>query len=130
MTEKQIITALRAIMNSKRVKLTDIAIKIDVPYRSLQNWFSMSSSMPLPIYIAICNELGLSGAFGEITANLLTDDEEDQTIVQTIEHINLLATQLPIESRDWLRILQGDVLRLVQVICDQRIRLRAFTRGN
>ncbi|MBY6244100.1 helix-turn-helix domain-containing protein [Methylosinus sp. Sm6] len=125
-TQNEIIEGLRRIMKAKGVKLTDISVKLDVPYRSIQNWFALKSDMPMPVFIAICNELGLSGAFAEIVANQMLDNEEDRAVTDTIEHLNLLSSELHPEARDWLRILQSDVLRLVQVICDQRIRLRVL----
>lgn len=55
-----IIDALRALMSRQRLKMTDLAEGIGVPYRSLQNYMSKRSPMPLAVYVAVCEWIGVT----------------------------------------------------------------------
>lgn len=53
-TAVDVVENLRVALKNRAVKLTVLAEKIDIPYRSLQNYFSKRSEMPLGVYIRIC----------------------------------------------------------------------------
>ena len=55
-----IIDALRDVMDRRRLKLTDVARDIGIPYRSLQNYMSKRSTMPLDVYIKLCARIGIT----------------------------------------------------------------------
>jgi len=55
-----IIDTLRAIMARQKLKITDMAKEIGVPYRSLQNYMTKRSPMPLSVYIAACEWIGIT----------------------------------------------------------------------
>ncbi len=121
MVEKQIINGLRAVMKAKNVKLTELGRKLNIPYRTLQEWFACRNTMSLTVYIAICNELGVSGSFGELIANLPVEDDVDQLLADTIDHFNMLIDVVPPEDAGLLKVAQIDLLNLVKVVCELRI---------
>ena len=49
-----VVDNLRVALKNRAVKLTVLAEKLGIPYRSLQNYFSKRSDMPLGVYIRIC----------------------------------------------------------------------------
>lgn len=55
-----IIDAVRDVMDRRRLKLTDIARDIGIPYRSLQNYMSKRSMIPLDVYIKLCARIGIT----------------------------------------------------------------------
>lgn len=55
----EIVPTLREAMSKRSVKLTDLARLTDIPYRSLQNYFSRKTEMPASVYLRICAQLGL-----------------------------------------------------------------------
>lgn len=55
-----IIDTLRALMTQQNLKMTDLAKGIDIPYRSMQNYMSKRSPMPLGVYIATCGWIGIT----------------------------------------------------------------------
>lgn len=58
-TPAQIAATLRATMEKRSIKLTDLARLTNVPYRSLQNYLSRKTDMPASVYLKICAQLGL-----------------------------------------------------------------------
>lgn len=54
-----VVATLRETMGKRSVKLTDLARLTGVPYRSLQNYFSRKTEMPVSVYLKICSQLGL-----------------------------------------------------------------------
>lgn len=56
------ISALREVLKRRSIKLTTLAEKIDVPYRSLQNYFS-KTDMPLWVYESICRYSGVDPSY-------------------------------------------------------------------
>ena len=52
MNEQDVVAGLRAVMKHRKISLTELADKLNIPYRSLQNWFSGNSSMGLETYIS------------------------------------------------------------------------------
>lgn len=49
-----VIDNLREALKNRGMKLTDLSAQLSIPYRSLQNYFSKRSDMPLNVYIRIC----------------------------------------------------------------------------
>lgn len=122
-TEQQIIIALRSTLKRHGVKLTDLSVAVDVPYRTLQNWFSEGGSMPLSAYIAICNHLRLSGAFGELCSLIEIEDQIDRDIVAAISSLDHLEQSIEDDGIS-LRYARDNMLRLIQIISQLRITLR------
>lgn len=58
-SELQIVPTLRETMAKRSIRLTDLARLTDIPYRSLQNYFSRKTEMPASVYLKICANLGL-----------------------------------------------------------------------
>lgn len=66
MSDQQVETVadgLRAIMDRKALKLTDLAAATGIPYRSLQNYFSRKTEMPVSVYLKICKALVIDNVY-------------------------------------------------------------------
>ena len=57
--ESRIIGVIRSIMRRRRIKLSDLAKDLDLPYGTLQNYMYGRSKIPLSLYIQICAELSI-----------------------------------------------------------------------
>ena len=55
----QVVDNLRDRMRKQRLKLTQVSTLTDIPYKSLHNYFSHKSEMPLNVYIKICEALNM-----------------------------------------------------------------------
>jgi len=59
-SDSEIIDALRDLMTQQKLKMTDVAKGINIPYRSLQNYMAKRSPMPLSVYIDVCEWIGIT----------------------------------------------------------------------
>lgn len=50
---------LRDRIRKQRLKLTQVATLIDVPYKSLHNYFSHKTEMPISVFIKLCEALNI-----------------------------------------------------------------------
>ena len=49
-----VIDNLRIALKNRKLKITVVAERLNIPYRSIQNYFAKRSDMPLNVYIRIC----------------------------------------------------------------------------
>ena len=61
--EPSVVDLLRRIMRSRSLRLTDLAERSGVPYRSLQNYFSRRTQMPVTVYLKLCGVIGLEAEY-------------------------------------------------------------------
>lgn len=61
--EGAVVDALRALLEQRRVKLTALAKDIEVPYRTLQNYMYKKNRLPIPVYVRICERLGITADY-------------------------------------------------------------------
>jgi hypothetical protein len=57
------IAVLRSLVEQRRLKMTDVAAEIGVPYRSLQNYLYGTTRMPLEVYIELCAHVGVTADY-------------------------------------------------------------------
>lgn len=62
-TEAKYITELRRIIDRRKVKITYLAKRVGIPYRTLQNYLSGRHRIPLQAYIDICYKLGITAEY-------------------------------------------------------------------
>ncbi|MEH3147255.1 MAG: helix-turn-helix transcriptional regulator [Methylobacterium frigidaeris] len=61
----EVIGTLKEVMAKRSVKLTDLSKLTDIPYRSLQNYFSGKTQMPVTVYLRVCAVLGLDPMYAK-----------------------------------------------------------------
>lgn len=57
--ESGVIDTLREVIDRRKLKLKVIAEEAGVPYRSLQNYLSKSTRIPLATYLDVCRVIGI-----------------------------------------------------------------------
>lgn len=58
--ETDIVDVLRDLIERRKIKLTRLARDTGIPYRSLQNYLSKKSPLPLTAYLKICSRIGIT----------------------------------------------------------------------
>jgi len=61
--EERLLVGLRSAMKEKKMSLTGLSKRVEIPYRSLQNYFSGNTKMPAVVYVKICEELGIDNHY-------------------------------------------------------------------
>lgn len=95
----EVVRTLREAMAKRSVKLTDLARLTDVPYRSLQNYFSGKTEMPVSVYLKICENLGLDPLYVKNESFVLEYYSLRNALVDTLG--NLLPTLKKGEGSSW-----------------------------
>lgn len=62
-SQQPVIDLLKTTMRRRSLRLTDVAERTGIPYRSLQNYFSRRTQMPVTAYLKICGVLGLDAEY-------------------------------------------------------------------
>ncbi|AZG77188.1 hypothetical protein [Methylocystis rosea] len=80
---------LRAALKQRRVKLTDVARDLNIPYRSLQNYFN-KNDMPLSLYEQICRFARIPRSYPMDGCRMKLDVENIKTAL-----VDVLGQKLP-----------------------------------
>ncbi|BBF92914.1 helix-turn-helix domain-containing protein [Blastochloris tepida] len=55
-----VVDTLRRVMEIRKVKMTALAERVGIPYRSLQNYLYKKSPLPLDVFMKICSSLDIT----------------------------------------------------------------------
>jgi hypothetical protein len=105
--ETGIIDVLRHLIERRKIKLTALARDTGIPYRSLQNYLSKKSRLPLPAYLKICSRIGITPDYPVIDRFKIAHHALQQAIIDVMGPL-LDAVELDEDSRLSIRPSVGE----------------------